>query len=121
MKKTYDFNISITCRHDGFNELFKENAIKQVKKLSRYHAHIMDGNITVDKQSSTFKVEISLRIPGFTILAAHEDYSHGKALDNAIDKAKTQLKKIKSKIVEHRVRSQQEIVDNQEIEKLSNS
>jgi ribosomal subunit interface protein len=116
MVKAYDFDLTFTCRHDECDEQFKEMAIGQILKLSKYHKHIIDGDITIDKQNSSFRVEIFLRVPGHTFRAAHVDYKQVKALDSAIEKVKAQLKKLKSKVVDHRASPLK-----QEVEKLEST
>ena len=103
MEKTYDFDVLFTCRCDECDKSFKELAVENVLKLSRYNKHILDGNILLDKQNSAFNVEISLRIPGHTFRAKHADYNQVKALDASVEKVKIQLKRLKSKVVNHRV------------------
>jgi len=102
MVKAYDFDVNLTCRHEEYNDWFKEMAVEEVLKLSRYHSHIIDGDITIEKQNATFRTEILLRVPGRTIRAAHVDYNQTKAFDNAVEKLKNQLKKLKSKVADHR-------------------
>ena len=99
MKNNYDFNVSITCRHEECNFDFKESIKKQIQKLSKYYSHIIDSTVIIDKQNSSFKVEISLKVPGLVITAKHEDYDRIKALDTSFEKVKIQLKKLKSKNV----------------------
>jgi len=106
MTKVYDFDVTVTTRHEDCNEQFKENAIEEVLKLSKYHSHIIDGDITIDKQNSSYRVEISLHIPGHTFIATNQDYNLTKALDATINKTKIQLKKLKSKIIDHRIAPQ---------------
>lgn len=104
MTKKYDFPISFTCRHEECDEQFKAMAIEQILKLSKFHNRIEDGNITFDKKKNPLiRVEISLRIPGLVIAATHEDFNQVRALDEVVEKAKVQLQKIRSKVIEHRV------------------
>jgi len=104
MTKNYDFPVSFTCRHEECDEQFKAMAIEQVLKLSKFHNRIEDGNITFDKKKNPLiRVEISLRIPGLVIAATHEDFNRVRALDEVVEKAKVQLQKIRSKVIEHRV------------------
>ena len=103
MKNNPDFSISITFRHEECDFNLKESINNQIQKLSKYYSHIIDANIIIDKQNSIFKVEISLQVPGLVITAKHKDYDRTKALDIALEKVKKQLKKLKSKVVDHRV------------------
>ena len=111
-----DFTVTLTCRHEECDEQFKKTSIDELHKLSKYFTNIIDGNITVDRNNLSFKVDILLRVPGLTIRAEHEDYNNMKALDTAIEKAKTQLKKLKGKVIDHRVTHQRYEILNQESE-----
>lgn len=102
MAKSYEFEVMITSRHNDLHEQAKNTIIKEMLKLSRFHSHIIDGSVIIEKNSSYFKAEISVRVPGLTINAVQEDYNEMKAIDIAIGKTKTQLKKLKSKVVDHR-------------------
>ncbi len=102
MKNTSDFNISVTCRHEEFSNDFKESIINQLHKLSKFYNNIIKANVTIDKQSSFFRVEVSVYVPGSVIIATYKDYDSKKAIDTAIEKVERQIKKLKSKIKEHR-------------------
>ena len=103
MEKNFDFNVTITSRNEGFGEGHKEKITRQLKKLKKYYSHIIDANVILDKQNSSFKVDISLQVPGLVITSRNEDFDQIKAIDNALEKVKTQLKKLKSKVVDHRI------------------
>jgi len=105
MAKAYDFDVTVTSRHDVVDEQLKTSAIEEVLKLSKYHTHIIDGAITVEKKNSLYKVDISLRVPGHVFVATEEDYDVSKAIYSSIEKTKTQLMKLKSKIIDHRASS----------------
>jgi len=103
MKNTNDFNVSITCRHEEFSNDFKESINNQLQKLSKFYSNIINANVTIDKQNSFFRVDISINVPGSVIIASYKDYDSKKAIDSAIEKVERQIKKLKSKIKEHRV------------------
>lgn len=103
MTNTYDFPVSFKCIHEECDDIFKNAAIDGVKKLSLYHTHIIDGAVIVDRKNTSVKVEVFVRVPGTVITASHENFDRAAALDAAIDKTKTQIKKLRSKIVDHRV------------------
>ena len=62
------------------------------------------------------KVEVSLRVPGLTITATDKDYNQTRALDSAIEKAKTQIKKLKSKVADDSVAALQAVVETENTE-----
>ena len=102
MEKKFDFNVTITTRNEEFGEDLKEKITIQLKKLNKYYSHIIDANVILDKQNSSFKVDISLQVPGLVITSRNEDFDQIKAIDTALEKVKTQLKKLKSKVMDHR-------------------
>lgn len=102
MEKAYEFDVTITCRHEGCHPNFRDEIVGSIQKLSRFHHNIIDSDVKLDKQGSENKVEIILNIPGHQITAAAKDFSQTKAFDTALEKAKTQIKKFKSKISKHR-------------------
>jgi len=118
MKKSYNFAVSITSRHDSYTEAFKVSIESQLQKLARFHPHIVDANVILDRRNSIYKVEITLRVPGTVITATHEDYIQIKALDSALDKAKIQLKKLKSKVVDHRITTLDTFTEAEESEEI---
>ena len=118
MKSTGKFDVTITCRHDDLSEIYKESIRDRLQKLSRFHSHIVNASVMSDKQNSGYKVEISLHVPGSVITAVNEDYNQKKALDSAYDKVKSQLKKLKSKIVDHRTSQSSAVVVQEETEEL---
>jgi len=96
------FPVMFRCVHEECDEEFRTTAIAEVQKLSKYYTHIVEGSITLDKDKPVTKVDIILKVPGSNITATHEDYNKAIAFDGALDKTKTQLKKLKSKVVDHR-------------------
>ena len=122
MSQTKDFSVSISSRHEELSDSLKESITSQMQKLSRYHNKIIDANILVDKHNATFKVDVSVQLPGSVITACHEDYNQSVALDAALDKTKTRIKKLKERIVDHRApqvsiaEKPEDLEDNEDIE-----
>lgn len=103
MKNANDFDVSITCRHGDFNDSLKKSINNKLQKLSKFYSNIINANVIIDKQNTGFRVEISLHVPGSVITATDEDYNQKKAIDSAVDKVERQIKKLKSKVIDHRV------------------
>ena len=116
MTKAYDFDVQVTCRHETCSTPLRESIVEQIQKLSKFHSHIIDSNVIINKQNSSFKVEISVRVPGVTITAVNEDYNQSKALDAAIEKAKIQIKKLKSKVADHRIQTTTPVVEEEAVD-----
>ena len=118
MKNAEDFNLVITCRHADFGDGFKGSIKKQLLKLTKFHKNIIDANVILDKQNSNYKVEILLRVPGSIISATNVDFNYIKAFDLAVDKVKVQIKKHRSKVVDHRKTTPLSVLETQESEEF---
>ncbi len=121
MSQTKEFTVTISARHEELHDSVKQSITSQIQKLSRYNKQIIDANILVDKQNSTYKVDVSVQLPGSVITACHEDYDQSIALDAALEKTKTQIKKLKDKIVDHRVNQDLQPVEIEDIEDFEES
>jgi len=120
MKNVNDFNVSITCRHEEFTDGFKKSINNQLQKLSKFYSNIIKANVIIDKQNTSFRVEISLHVPGSVITATDEDYNHKKAIDSTIEKVESQIKKLKSKVVDHKALPLTAVVEVEESEEIDN-
>ena len=109
MTNNYDFDVTVTCRHKECGESFRTIAVEEVLKLSKYHSHIINGDVTINHQNSNMEVEVLIHVPGNVINASESGYTLEKALDASIEKVKIQLKKIRSKETDHRISLQPEI------------
>lgn len=78
-------------------------ANERLEKLEKFYDKIIDGNITfrVDNaEDRTNKlVEIKLNIPGKELFAKKQSESFEKAVDEAVEALRRQLKKHKEKLV----------------------
>ena len=120
MKNTNDFNVSITCRHEEFTDDFKKSINNQLQKLSKFYSNIIKANVIIDRQNTSFRVEIILHVPGSVITATDEDYNHKKAIDSTIEKVERQIKKLKSKVVDHKALPLTAVVEVEESEEVDN-
>ena len=121
MENATNFNVTITCRHEDFTDCFKKSIDNQLQKLSKFYSNIIKANVIIDKQNTNFRVEISLHVPGSVITATDEDYNYKKAIDSTIRKVERQIKKLKSKVVDHRVLPLTSIVEEEESEEIEDS
>lgn len=103
MGNKYDFDVTVTSRHEDCSPRHKNDIIEKTQKLSKYYSHIVEANVILDKQNSSFRVEISVQVPGLVISSKYEDHDRTKAFETTYDKVKTQIKKLKSKIADHRI------------------
>lgn len=102
MTMMQDFDISITFRHEEKSTEFRESAREELLRLSKYHSHIVNASLIIDRVNASHTAEIILNVPGHTFNAKYTDFTMGKAFDLALEKAKIQLKKDHDKILDHR-------------------
>jgi ribosomal subunit interface protein len=102
MTMMQDFDISITFRHEENDTDFREMAREEILRLSKYHSHIVNASLIIDRVNASHTAEIILNVPGHTFNAKYTDFTIGKAFDLALEKAKIQLKKDHDKILDHR-------------------
>jgi len=108
----------VTNRHDDFGDGFKESVESELKQLQRFYSHIIDASVILDKQNSNYTVEILIHVPGSVITSTHQDYNPAKAIDIALEKVKVQLKKLHSKVVDHRIITAPPVVEEKSVEKM---
>jgi len=93
-------NITITARKFKARETLKDHVNAEVKSLLKFNDDILDADVILSYQNShdsIKKAEISLHIPGQTLVAAEESDEFTKSVTAATDKLSRQLKTLKSK------------------------
>ena len=78
-------------------------ANERVGKLEKFYDKIIDGNITFRVDNADDRInklaEIKLNIPGKELFAKKQSESFEKAVDEAVEALRRQLKKHKEKLV----------------------
>lgn len=95
-------NIQITSRHSkvsGDTQKFLEN---ELKKLMKFNDKITYCRAVIDNEHTDKTTEIIMEVKGNTISAKAKADNLGKSVDNALIKAKRQLKKINEKKKNHK-------------------
>ncbi|NWG27756.1 MAG: ribosome-associated translation inhibitor RaiA [Ignavibacteriaceae bacterium] len=93
-------NIKITARRFKARETLKEYIREEVKSLLRFNDSIISADVILSFQNShdsIKKAEITLHIPGQTLIAAEESEEFTKSVSAAVAKLLRQLKTLKSK------------------------
>ncbi|RKY94669.1 MAG: ribosome-associated translation inhibitor RaiA [Ignavibacteriae bacterium] len=93
-------NINITSRKFKARESLKTFISDEVNSLLKYNDDILDADVILSFQSSkdSIKVaEITLRIPGQSLIATDITDDFEKSVSSTVEKLISQLKKIKSK------------------------
>lgn len=93
-------NITITARKFKARETLKDHVNAEVKSLLKFNDDILNADVILSYQNShesIKKAEISLHIPGQTLVATEESDEFTKSVTAATDKLSRQLKTLKSK------------------------
>ena len=93
-------NITITARKFKARETLKDHNKDEVKSLSKFNDGIISADVILSFQNShesIKKAEITLHIPGQTLIATEESDEFTKSVSAASEKLSRQLKTLKSK------------------------
>ena len=93
-------NVKITARKFKARETLKDYIKDEVKSLLKYDDNIISADVILSFQNSyesVKKAEITLHIPGQTIVATEETEEFTKSVTVAANKLSSQLKTLKSK------------------------
>lgn len=93
-------NIIITARKFKARETLKDYVRDEVKSLLKFNDSILSADVILSFQNShdsVKKAEITLHIPGQTLIAAEETDEFTKSVNAAVAKLLRQLKTLKSK------------------------
>ena len=93
-------NITITARKFKARETLKDHIRDEVKSLLRFNDDIISADVILSFQNShdsIKKAEITLHIPGQTMVALEETDDFAKSVSVASQKLERQLKTLKSK------------------------
>lgn len=97
--------IRITARHQKMSPKVKAYIEEKLEKLDRYHDHIIDCEVIVDKEKLKEVVEVNVKVFGKTINVKAKDADVTKATDLAMDKLEAQIKKFNDKIKDKKKKS----------------
>jgi len=93
-------NITITARKFKARETLKDHIKDEVKSLSKFNDDILSADVILSFQNSydsLKKAEITVHIPGQTLVAAEESDEFSKSVTLVTNKLSRQLKTLKSK------------------------
>ena len=105
-------DVRITTRHVEIGEAFAEYADQRTRKLAKYDPRLAAVDLIFDEDHGQFSTEARADVPGVpTLVAKAEHDSKRKALDSALDKLGRQLKRERSKRVDHQAPSAGAIIE----------
>ncbi len=92
--------VLFTARHFNASQRLQDYAEESVAKLSKYFDHIQDVSIVAEPfehPDTPQRIEITLHIPGHTLVAGESAESYEMAINKVVDNLKRQLIKHKEK------------------------
>ena len=90
--------IQITARHSHLSEQFQGTIREKVEALKHFGAPLQSVRVILDAETKEMStVEIIIKVLHQVITSKAKAENMGKALDSALDKAETQLKKLNQK------------------------
>ena len=95
-------DVRITTRHVDITAGFAEYADERTRKLIKFDPRLAAVDLIFDEEHGMFSTEARAEVPGVSPLVAKaEDNDRRKSLDSALDKLGRQLKRERSKRVDH--------------------
>ncbi|MCK5382093.1 MAG: ribosome-associated translation inhibitor RaiA [Candidatus Latescibacteria bacterium] len=92
----------ITARHFEVSDSLKDRIHKAAAKLERFDDRIVDCHVVMDVQRHRNLVEVLLNAHGHTLRGKGESDNMYSAIDTAFEKSERQLKRLDSKLNDHR-------------------
>lgn len=97
--------IQITTRHYELKPNFRAFTEERLLKLKRYFDHIIDVNVVLNAEKKLNLAEIRIHVGGGDLMVTGEGPEMGAALDQAVDKMESLLKKHKDRRTERKGRT----------------
>ena len=95
-------DVQITFRHMRTGEALRALAEQKAARLERYEPRLIRVEVLFDEDGGEVRAETRAFVPGLpTLVASSRGETPRKALDSVIGKARRQLRKERSRRVEH--------------------
>jgi putative sigma-54 modulation protein len=94
--------IQITSRHSKASQSLQDTINDELQKLGKYFDKITSCHVILDSEHVEKVAEITLNTQGHHMVATAKAENIGKAFDDALAKVERQLKKLNSKIKNHK-------------------
>lgn len=95
-------DIRITFRRGKLTDGFRDRALERTRKLTKFEPRLIAVELLFDEDHGKVVAEARADVPGVPALIARADAdSHRKALDQVVSRLSRQLKKERSKRVDH--------------------
>ena len=95
-------DVQITIRHGRAGDAFRARAEEKARRLERYEPRLIRVELSFEEDAGRVRAETRCYVPGPTRIARAEADSSRSALDAVMRKAARQLRKERSKRVDHK-------------------
>lgn len=95
---------TMTARHCELAEAYKQHADREMDRLNRYSDNILSADLVISQEKYRYMVELNVHVGGHILTSREEDAEAYTALDQAVNKMESQLKKYNGKLHDHRAR-----------------
>jgi putative sigma-54 modulation protein len=93
--------ITITARHFDLTKAIREHVEEACEKLVKYFDQIINLHLTLSLEHGRNTVEVQLHASHFSLTSEDEQHDMYLAIDNAIEKMESQIKKLKDRVTDH--------------------
>jgi putative sigma-54 modulation protein len=95
-------NIQIVGRHFDVSDRLRSHVEKEAAKLEKFFDRIVDCEVFIGTERQIKEVEVIVHVRAHTLKATCGGNSVYQAVEDAMDKVKVQLKKLRGKLRERR-------------------
>jgi len=99
-----EYSIHVVGRNVAVTDAMKNYAIEKVFKLERFSNRIIDVTITMDIQKLEHRCDIDIRVNHVKIRSHGVSTDMYAAIDDAIDKVSTQIRRYHKRLTEHQAK-----------------
>lgn len=96
--------VEITQRSVELSDASREHMETRLLKLTKFFDGVLDCHVFANLERFVYKFEITVHGTGFDLFAEAHDQDLHAAFESAADKIERQVKKVKEKIKDRRVR-----------------
>jgi len=100
-----EYSIHVVGRNVAVTDAMKNYAIEKVFKLERFSNRIIDVTITMDIQKLEHRCDIDIRVNHVKIRSHGVSTDMYAAIDDAIEKVSTQIRRYHKRLTEHQAKS----------------
>ncbi len=101
--RRYTMDIQFSARHFNASAGLQDRIQEEMDKLAKFYPNITGASVVLDHEVEHQRhCDITVNITGNVITASADEENMGKAVDVALERVKTQLKKANEKQNDHR-------------------